>query len=174
MSRLVTLEPLSGVKDLTSLLELMSDPKKYKAALSAMEKLRNEINVRVKAVGGLDVIERLHLDAETKANKATVMLKKAQEQVAKEKADSAKSIREASAKSAEKIRAAEETIRDTTTSLNQRSQSVHTKEREAAKLLQEAQAEKKSTAADRAYVDSLIREYKKKMSILEETLGRLA
>jgi len=174
MGTLSKLGPLSGVSDLTSLLDLLSDPKKYKAALAALTAQIDELNVRIEAVGKVKEIARLRGEAEQMNREASATLKAVTDRIANDQAHSQKSIQEASAKSAAKIGEEREKLEAAQALVSQREKAVGDREKAVEKVAAEAQTIHDAVSKEKVRVEALMSQYKNKVALIEETLGRVA
>jgi len=174
MGTMAKIPALAAITDLTSLLAMLTDPKKYKDAVGQLEKLRNEINDRIELVGKVNQIERLRIEAEKMANEAAATLKTVTEQIEKDKAYAEKSIQEAQSRSMEKVQAAQKKLQADQESVSQREAAVRAQETNLTGQLAQAESDRNAAASDKARVDALMSEYKNKVALIEETLGRVA
>lgn len=165
------IEALAGVKDLASLLEVLSDPKRYETCLKEMEGLRDQINVRIEAVGHVDQIQRLRAEAQSMHAEARKTLGAALDRIEADRAEweavqtSAREAIEADAVAAAEAfeaRAAELTEQET--SARQDLAVLEERDHATTLLLEEAQRDRTAAADLRA-------EYEARVQRLNDAIG---
>ncbi len=65
-----------GVKDMVTLLEFLGDPKRYAEHLAGMQKLKDDLNIRIGKLGTARDIESLRAQATTDRKLASELVKK--------------------------------------------------------------------------------------------------
>lgn len=164
MAHVYTVPPIPGVKDLFTLLEFLKDAEKFAERLSAMEKVRDEINALVEAVGKVEEIERLRIQADTDRGNARLILEEANAESANAKVQADSVLAQARAKAEEELRAAvvkreqsEAHARQILADLNSRESALNARE----KALQQREDEASAL-------------FKRGQSLTEEFTGKLA
>jgi hypothetical protein len=167
------LEPLAGVRDVTSLLEMLSSPKKYQAAIGAMEKLRADINAEIELVGKAKDIVGLRADATRAAAEAKQLLQAAKERIKKRDGEVDRKLGKARADHDRIVAAERQENSDRARDLGSRLQAVGVREKKAATLMEQAEARAEETKKEADRVASLKEEYTLKIAAIEETLGKV-
>lgn len=165
------IEALAGVKDLASLLEVLSDPKRYAACLKEMEGLRDQINVRIEAVGHVDQIQRLRAEATSMHAEARKALSAALDRIEADRAEweavqtSAREAFEADqTAAAEAFEARDAELTEQETSARQRADVLEDRDRASTRALQEAHRDRTAAAELRA-------EYEARVQRLNDAIG---
>lgn len=167
------LEPLAGVRDVTSLLEMLSSPKKYQDAIGALENLRKNINAEIELVGKAKEITALRAEAGRLVQEAKASLHRAKETIKKKDGEVDRKLGKARADHDVIVAKEREELRQRSQALGKRTRDVAAREQAAAALMEQAEARAEETKKEKDRVDSLMAEYQQKLAVIEETLGKV-
>jgi chromosome segregation ATPase len=170
---LLQLEPLRGVTDLSGFLEVITDPKKYRAIIKELEDLRKSLNQRIEAVGKITQIERIRGEAARDREQAARELAKARQTIETEAQAWAEEYTNERKKLDDRSKSISARDRKGKDTLDRREKELEAREGSAETMMKEAIAVKEMAEGASEIARRLQEEYDGKLAVINDTLSKV-